>query len=206
MPKPNCRYFQIISSSSSWSKTMLCILKEQIWLPECYGKNKLYFDQEEMLKIAWYCTHKFLDVPIPVAQVLRLFIQMFLSYGLYICIILETACHRATFRIFCIVLKRLHLKKVATKCSIFLHQLYFFMGRSWTFWGNKDHVLSGRQNEGVRGYKHYPTNCWPDKLLTTTIAIDMPKTYMQGVSSNFEQFFLVRYNFVYFDRTNMASK
>ena len=28
--------------------------KEQIWLPnkKCYGKNKLYFDQEEMVKMA----------------------------------------------------------------------------------------------------------------------------------------------------------
>ena len=43
----------------------------------------------------------FLDKPIPVAQVLRLYNQMFLSYGLYVCIILETADSRATFGIFC---------------------------------------------------------------------------------------------------------
>ena len=50
--KPYCRDFQVILSSSSWSKTTLCIFKEQIWLPnrKCYGKNNLYFDQEEMLK------------------------------------------------------------------------------------------------------------------------------------------------------------
>ena len=35
------------------------------------------------------------------AWVLRLYIQMFLSYGLYLCIILETAHHRDTFGIFC---------------------------------------------------------------------------------------------------------
>ena len=40
-------------------------------------------------------------MPIPVAQFMRLYIQMFLSYGLYIYIILETAHHRTTFRIFC---------------------------------------------------------------------------------------------------------
>ena len=40
-------------------------------------------------------------MPTPVAQVLRLYIQMFLSYGLYVSIILETAHHRATFGIFC---------------------------------------------------------------------------------------------------------
>ena len=34
------------------------------------------------------------------AQVLRLYIQMFLSYRLYVCIILETAHHRTTFGIF----------------------------------------------------------------------------------------------------------
>ena len=38
--------FQLILSSSSWSKTTLCIFKEQIWFPnrKCYGKNKLCFD------------------------------------------------------------------------------------------------------------------------------------------------------------------
>ena len=40
-------------------------------------------------------------MPIPMAQVLRLYIQMFLTYGLYVCIILETAHHRTTFGIFC---------------------------------------------------------------------------------------------------------
>ena len=39
----------------------------------------------------------FLEVLIPITQVLRLYIQMFLSYGLYVCIILETAHHRTTF-------------------------------------------------------------------------------------------------------------
>ena len=43
----------------------------------------------------------FLDMLIPMAQVLRQYIQMFLSYGLYVCITLATAHHRTTFRIFC---------------------------------------------------------------------------------------------------------
>ena len=34
---------------------------------------------------------------IPMAQTLRLYAQMFLNYGLYVCIILETAHHRTTF-------------------------------------------------------------------------------------------------------------
>ena len=46
-------------------------------------------------------TKRFLDVPIPMAQVLRLYIEMFLSYGPYVYIILETAHHRTTFKIFC---------------------------------------------------------------------------------------------------------
>ena len=54
--KPTGEDFQVILSSSSWSKTTLCIFKEQIWLPnrKCYGKNKLCFDWEEMIKMAWY--------------------------------------------------------------------------------------------------------------------------------------------------------
>ena len=42
------------------------------------------------------------------------------------------------------LLKILHLKKIARKCSIFLHQLYFFlMGKSRIFWGDKDQISSG---------------------------------------------------------------
>ena len=44
---------------------------------------------------------RFLDMPIPIAQVWRLYIQMFVSYGLYVCIILEAAHHRTTFGICC---------------------------------------------------------------------------------------------------------
>ena len=44
---------------------------------------------------------RFLDLPIPMTQVWMLYIQMFPSYGLYVYIILETAHHRATSRIFC---------------------------------------------------------------------------------------------------------
>ena len=43
-------FSSVFVSSSSWSKTTLCIFKEKIWLPnrKCYGKDKLYFDQEEI--------------------------------------------------------------------------------------------------------------------------------------------------------------
>ena len=38
-----CRDFQVILSSSSWSKTTLCIFKEHIWLPnrKCYKKYEM---------------------------------------------------------------------------------------------------------------------------------------------------------------------
>ena len=46
---------------------------------------------------------------------------------------------------FVTLFKRLYLKKIAAKCSIFLHRLYFFlMGRSRIFsFGDKDQILSG---------------------------------------------------------------
>ena len=40
-------------------------------------------------------------MPIPVAQVLKLYLQMSLSYWLYICIIMVTAHHKTTLGIFC---------------------------------------------------------------------------------------------------------
>ena len=46
------------------------------------------------------------------------------------------------------LLKILHLKKTARKCSLFLHQLCFFlMGRSRIFFGDMDQISSG---EGKR--------------------------------------------------------
>ena len=145
-PKPISRDFQVILHSSSWSKTTSWIFKEQIWLPsrKCYGKNKLYFDQKK-------CS-KWLDTPC--MQVFGhvnsngtgfgLYIQVFLSYGLYVCIILETAHHRTTFGIFCNITQNMTSEIIATKCSTFLHQLYFFlMVRSRTLWGDKDQISSG---------------------------------------------------------------
>ena len=87
------------------------------------------------------------------AQVLRLYIQMFLSYWLYVCIILIIG---LLSEYFATLIKRLNLKKIAAKCSIFLHWLYFFlMGRSRTLGGNKDQILSGEGKrkgwEGVWG-------------------------------------------------------
>ena len=53
------------------------------------------------------------------------------------------------------LLKRLYLKKIAAKCSIFLHQLYLFhMGRSVMFCGGDKAQISsgeGKRKGGVRG-------------------------------------------------------
>ena len=43
-------------------------------------------------------------------------------------------------------------------------------------------------------YKLYLTNIWADKLLFTTIVISMPKIYIQGLSSDLKQSFLVKNN------------
>ena len=90
--------FQMISHYSSWSKTTLCIFQEQIWLPnrKHYGKKLFWPGRNAQDGLVLYAI-RFLDVPIPMAKVLRLYIQMFLSYRLYVCIILETAHHRTTF-------------------------------------------------------------------------------------------------------------
>ena len=42
---------------------------------------------------------------------------------------------------FATLLKTLHLKTITAKCSIFLHQLYFFLleGQGH-FWGDKDQI------------------------------------------------------------------
>ena len=43
-------------------------------------------------------------------------------------------------------------------------------------------------------------------FLPQTLQLAYPKTCGQGFSSDFEQFYLVKSNFVYFIKTNMASK
>ena len=107
-------------------------------------KNKLYFDHEEMLKKCLILhVYRLLDMPIPMAQALRLYTPMFLSNGLYICSILETAHDRTTFGIFCTLLKILYLKKMARKCSLFLHQLYFFLRDNQGLFWDKDQISSG---------------------------------------------------------------
>ena len=55
-------------------------------------KCSKWLDTPHILVFGW---------PIPMAQVLRLYIQMFVSYGRYVFFILETAHHRTIFRLLC---------------------------------------------------------------------------------------------------------
>ena len=152
-----------------------------------------------MLKIAWYSTH----------------------VGFWICWFQWHRFWSCTFRHFWVMgymyalswklliidlllvyyatlLKRLYLKKIAAKCSIFLHQLDFFLmwrsrmlfvlfgygsniiweGKRKSKWGYEGDPKSGffLQNSHYKvRYKLYLTNCWSDKLLTTTIVISTSK-------------------------------
>ena len=57
---PTCRDIQVILSSSSWSKQLcLCILRNKYGyqIGNVMVKDKLCFDQEEMLEMAWYSLH-----------------------------------------------------------------------------------------------------------------------------------------------------
>ena len=119
-------------------KNNFVYLQEQIWLPNrkfYWTKNKLYFDQEEMLKMAWYSMHigfwmcwfqwhRFWGCTFRCFWVIGYMYALF--WKLLIRVLLS--------EYFATLLKRLYLKKIAIKYSIFLHQLYFFlMKRSRTF-------------------------------------------------------------------------
>ena len=131
-----------------------CTVKEKygFQIGNAMDKNKLHFDHGEMLKIAWYSTH--VGFWICWFQWHRFWSctsRHFWVMGLYVCIILVTTHHRLTFGIFATLLKRLHLKKLAAKCSIFLHQLDFFlMWRSrmlFVLFGYGSNFIWGGQKE-----------------------------------------------------------
>ena len=112
--------------------------------------GNICLDQEEMLKMAWYSMHisfgcansngtSFEAVYSDISVMDHMYA---LSWKLLIIGLLS--------EYFTTLLKMLHLKKMTTKCSIFLHQLYFFlMGRSRTFLVMIKFHLGG-QEEGVR--------------------------------------------------------
>ena len=119
---------------------------------------------------------------IPMAQVFRLYIQMFLRYGLYVCITLETAHHRTTFVIFCNITQKTTLDENSHKMFDISSLIALFS------YGKVRHVFGGitisfplgrtkgRVREGYGGegqnefflqnfhyqvrYKLYLTNCW----------------------------------------------
>ena len=80
------------------------------------------------------------------AQVLRLYIQMFLSYGLYVCIILETAHHRTTFRIFCNITQNTTPEENGHKMFHISSPIVpFYYGKvKDIFGGDKDQISSGK--------------------------------------------------------------
>ena len=81
---------------------------------------------------------RFLDVPIPMAQVLRLYNQMLLSYGLYVCIILEKLLIIGLFlEYFATLLKRQYLKKIAANVPYFFTDCTFL-------WEGQGHFLEIR--------------------------------------------------------------
>ena len=86
------------------------------------------------------------------AEVLRLYIQMFLSYRLYLCIILETAHHRTTFRIFRNITQNVTPEENSQKMfHISSLIVLFVIGRSRTFWGIRIKFHLGRAKGRVKG-------------------------------------------------------
>ena len=86
---------------------------------------------------------KFLDVPIPMAQVMRLYIQMFVSYGLYVYINLEIAHHR-TFRIVCNITQNNTSEENSQKMfHISSLTVLHSYGKVKDALGDKDKILSG---------------------------------------------------------------
>ena len=83
-------------------------------------------------------------MPIPMAQVLRLYMQMFPSYGLYVYIILETTHHRTTFGIFCNITQNATPEENSQKMFHIssLIVLFFLFEGQGHFW-DKDQISSG---------------------------------------------------------------
>ena len=136
----------------------LCVLvrnKYGFQIGNAIEKIKLYFDQEEKLKMAWYSMHTvFLDMPIPRAQVLRLYIQMFLSCGLCVCITLETVCHRTNFGIFCNITQNTRPEENSQKMFyISSPTVLFSYGKVRDiFWIRIKFHLGRTKGRGKRGY------------------------------------------------------
>ena len=109
------------------------------------------------------------------------------------------------------------MKKITTNCSIFLQWFYFFlMGRPRTFcWIRIKFHLRRAKRRGKRGYGQNEVYfCkihiikWDTNFISQTVdqpnfwppplQLAHPKTWIQGLSSDFKQFFPVKNNFVHF--------
>ena len=74
---------------------------------------------------------------------------MFLSYGLYVCIILETAHHRTNFGIFCNITQNTIPEENNHK--IITNYTFFLWEGQVHFEGQGSNFIFGGQKEGVRG-------------------------------------------------------
>ena len=80
-----------------------------------------------------------------------MYIQMFLSYGLYVCIILETAHHRTTFGIFCNITQKTNPEENSHKIFHSSSAIVLFSyGKVKDFGGIRIKFHLGR-TKGVRG-------------------------------------------------------
>ena len=157
---------------------------------------------------------QFSDIPIPMAQVLRRYIQMFPSYRLYVvCIILETAHHRTRYGIFRNITQSTTPEENCQKMFP-----YFFINCPFSYAKVKDILeisiklhLGRAKGSGEKGYKGEAQNegsfCKIPNIKQDTnfnsktvhqtnfysppLQSACPKTYMKGLSSDFKQFFLV---------------
>ena len=115
-------------------------------------KNKLHFDQGEMLKIAWYSTHvAFWTCWFQWHRFWSCTFRHFWVMGYMYALSWKLLIIDLLLVYYATLLKRLYLKKIAAKCSIFLHQLDFFlMWRSrmlFVLFGYGSNIIWGGQKE-----------------------------------------------------------
>ena len=101
-----------------------------------------------MLKMAWYSTHVgFWMCQFQWHRFIGCTFRCLWVMGYMYPFSLELFIIGLLLAYFATLVKILHQKKIARKCSIFLHQLYFFlMERSRTFWGIKIKRKSNRKS------------------------------------------------------------
>ena len=114
-------------------------------------KNTLFLPGRNAQNSLILYTERFFDVQIPTALVLMLYIPMFPSYGLYICIIF--AHHRTTFGIFCYITQNTtpeeNIQKMFHISSPIV--LFFLWEGQGCFWGIRIKFHLGRAKGRARG-------------------------------------------------------